>query len=243
MRTSIVAVVGSLLMLNVAAADDRQWFVDALQRSRSGISETESYINEFTSTKNFPNALSLGTTSDGYRNIEKLEFQIDALRHYNERLTTYLHVLHSRVIGMNSLLADRQRDLHFKLQAADGAFRPIFLNLRSLNEESKASWMGRRELLLSQQRTIEQINFSTLQLRFAAHGFKEQLLAAGPFPEQTAQIQKDAAEKLSMGAADVNAGLLRLRELLSPSPTEVQSVSPPIPSAAAALPSATKQRS
>lgn len=216
MRTVITALFGWILMVNLGAADDRQYFVDALQRTRSGISETENYIVDFTSTKNFPTPLMLGTTADTYRNIEYLEFQIDALRHYNDRMITYLNVLHTRVISMNSLLADRQRDLHYKIQAADGSFRPTFLNLRSLNEETKANWMSRRELLLEQLQALDQINFSTLQLRFAAHGYKEQLIAAGPFPQQMAQIHKDAVARLTAGAAEVNAGLIRLRDLTAP---------------------------
>lgn len=213
MRTLIAAIVASLLLVNVGVADDRQWFVNTLSRVRSRISETESSLADFTSDKNFHPNLALGTTGEVYRDIELLESQLESLLVYNGRMTTYLNVLHVRVINMNSVLADRQRDLQIKLQNADSPFKPTFMDLRSLNEVTKASWHSRRVLLVTELQTLEQISWSVVQLRQAAHGFKEQLLAAEPFPEHLALIKRTALEKLTTGSVEINNSLAQLKSL------------------------------
>ena len=98
MRTSIAAIVGSILMVNVCAADERQYFIDALQRTRASISDAETYIIDHTSTRNFPADLALGTTTDPYRNIEALETQIDIMLLHGADLKPYLNVLHVRIV-------------------------------------------------------------------------------------------------------------------------------------------------
>ena len=233
MRTSLLAVTASLLLANVCAADDRQWYVNTLTRLRSGIYETETYINDYVSDKNFPADIALGTTGDAYRDIESLESQMESLLVYNGKFVTYLNVLHIRVMNMNSVLADRQRDLQIKMNESDGPYRPTFLNLKSLNEVTKASWHSRRALLVAQLQTLEQISNSLVQLRFAAHGYKEQILASEPFPDHLSLVKKDALAKLVSGAAEVNSGLAQLKALSrpqNPAPVNGTVVTPLAPS-------------
>jgi hypothetical protein len=237
MRTSLLAVTASLLLANVCAADDRQWYVNTLTRLRSGIYETETYINDFVSDKNFPADVAVGTTGDLYRDIELLESQMETVLVYNGKFVTYLNVLHIRVMNMNSVLADRQRDLQIKMNESDGPYRPTFLNLKSLNEVTKASWHARRALLVAQLQTLEQISNNLVQLRFAAHGFKEQILAAEPFPEHLALVKKEALAKLAAGSAEVNSGLAQLKALSRPQNPPVTGAvvipTPPVPEAGA----------
>lgn len=213
MRLISSLVLGLLLWSSLARADDRDYFLKALATTKAEILTCELRIAEYTSDRNFPTDLALAADGEMLLNLEHLDRRVDQLLQFNTELTLRLNTLHVRLYNLNGILADRQRDLHFKYFAAEGSFQPIFQNIRELNEATKRIWDHRRAALAQELLMLRHFSVELMQLRYAIHGFREQLLAAELLPAHSSVIRRSALEKITASNLLINTRLHQIRTL------------------------------